>query len=192
MNASTNPQPGADAALPLISVQDAGDHLRVCPLPAEAGTPHAFDPFRLCIGSTLIDHLVYLAEGIWQRHQRCLGMVLLARLADRRIGFYVPRQRVAWDAASWTLAAPDVPNEDRGIRAIGTLQSRLLGPGEEPIDAVPPLPGVHAVAVIKGPARELWTFLRDTEGTRLISPGLFIAEEREAELAEILPRLEFV
>lgn len=159
MSASPHPEPGA--ALPLASIIHAEHGLSVAPLSEETGTPHAFEPFPLWIGSTLIDHLVYLCEGVWQRHQRCLGMVLLARLSDRRIGFYVPRQRVAWDAASWTLAAPDVPNEGRGIRAIGTLQSRLLGLGEKPIDAVPPLPGVHAVAVIKGPTRELWTFLRD-------------------------------
>jgi hypothetical protein len=68
----------------------------------------------------------------------------------------------------------------------------VLGSSEEPIDAVPPVPGAHLVAVIKGPTRELWSFVRDEHGTRLVSPGLFIDEQREDSLESILGRLTFV
>jgi hypothetical protein len=190
MNASSNPELGA--VLPLVTLVPAEDRLLVAPLPEDGGTACTFEPFPLWVPAPLIDRLLYLNEALWTRHQRCMGHVLLVRTTDRSVGFYTPRQRVAADSASWSLSAPDVCNEGRAIRAVGTLQSRVLGAREEPIDAVPPVPGAHLVAVIKGHTRELWSFVRDEQSTRLVSPGLFIDEQREDSLESILERLTFV
>ncbi len=144
------------------------------------------------LAKSMTDWLAIFCEIFWQRHERCVSVLLLLDLATRRWSFEVPAQRCSRDASCWTARYGVSADPSRKPVLAGTYQSRLLAENEQVSDAVPPIPGAHFVHVIEQTCRGVYTFLRIDEELHALQPQVLIVDDLEAMMAECRPRVRLL
>jgi hypothetical protein len=178
-------------ALPTLRLIRENDHVLFVPgvAPAVSGTD--VEPARLpVLPKMLTDHLALLCELVWQRHRRCFAVVLLLNPNTQDWCYAVPRQRCGRTASCWSTLRRDVPEAPEDTLLAGSFQTRVLAPGEDPADAVPPLPGVHMVHTVQ-PEHEIRCFLRVDDQTHPVAARVVIVDDMEVAMQGWLPRLTF-
>ena len=184
---------GGGRALPTLRLIRSGERVLFAPASAtsadvsEAGVALSPLPF---IPKLLTDHLAVLCELVWQRHRRCFAVVLLLNPQTGDWCYGVPRQRCGKTASCWSTLRRHVPEAPEDTLLAGSFQTRVLAPGEDAADAVPPVPGAHIVHEIK-PQHLIRCFLRLDDRTHPVAARVVIADDLEAALEGWMPRLTF-
>jgi hypothetical protein len=169
----------------------SGGHWLVAPT-AEIGEGVSFPPFILPrVPQSRVAWLVACGDRVWQRRQRCLAALLLLGTRCGRWTLRLPQQRCGPDAACWTASADNLSGPPSDLRLAGSYQTRVLAPGEQAIETVPALDGVHLVQVIE-PARgtgPLWVFVRSAGRVRDVRPDRVVGDDLAEAIDEAMPRL---
>ena len=156
-----------------------------------------FRPFGLpAIPQSLCDWCAIFCERFWAERKRCVAMVLMLDVRTRGWAMALPAQRCGRDAACWSTARADYPQFPETAVLCGTFQSRILAPGEDPADAVPPAAGLHFVLSLPGTAEvqpgRVYCFVRTDAAagsTRLVPAADVILDDWAAALEQALPRV---
>lgn len=195
-SASPNDLPPPPArALPQVRLVE--DEHAVTVHLAEGSVTAGFRPFGLPpIPQSLTDWLAIFSERFWAEQHRCVAAVLLLDIQSCGWAMALPAQRCGRDAACWSTLRSDFPQFPDTAVLCGTFQSRVLAEGEDPADAVPPIPGLHLVLSLPGtvevqPGR-VYCFVRTDAvagSTRLVPAADVIFDDWAAALEQALPRL---
>lgn len=184
----------AARALPQIRLlRKDGRALVAPPVSGALSMASAFEPFPLPkIPLSKLSWAGTFCEIAWQRHRRCVGIVLLVNTRTHRWGFGFPARRCSKTAACWSVSRADFPQLGDAVFLGGSFQCRLLASGEEPEDAVPPADGLHIVMVVKGEDREVWGFVRAEDQVRHIPPEDVAIDDWAATFEECRDRLRWM
>jgi hypothetical protein len=189
---SPEPQP---RALPQVRLVEDEHAVRVHL--ADGSVVAGFRPFGLpAVPQSLTDWTAIFCERFWADRRRCVAMVLMLDLKTRGWAMALPAQRCGRDAACWSTLRADFPQFPDTAVLCGTFQSRVLAAGEDPADAVPPVPGLHFVLSLPGTAEmqpgRVYCFVRTgaaAGSTRLVPADDVILDDWAAALEQALPRL---
>ncbi len=143
--------------------------------PAESHfTPMSFPPFPL----SQCAWLTGLAEHFYERHQRCLAVLLILETGNANwITPMLPTQRCYTGGASFQLCKTDFDDLSPACRIGGSFQLTDAATPEESEAQVPSFDGLHQVYAISGNARTKQFFLR-TDGTvHLVLPESVLIDD---------------
>jgi hypothetical protein len=148
-------------------------------------------PMKL-MPKTLSDNAAVVAEQFWQAHQRCLAVLFIYNLRDDRWGIGIPRQRASRDSSCWQPHRADFPDLEPTAVVIGSLQTRVLESHEAPIDAVPPVDGVHMVLCLRGTERMIYTFMRIAGAAMHVPVQVAVLDDLTGLLQGAVQRVEII
>jgi hypothetical protein len=158
--------------------------------PAMAG--NQTNAYALCrLPRSLADQLGTACQWFWQRHQRCLGILLLLEPEHHIWSVVIPAQRCSRDSACWSASRRDLPGIGPSMVLMGSFQSRMLGKGEDPADCPPPHDGLHLVMSIGSGLPQVHTFLRCDGQTRPVPVSDVLFDDIEHLFEEAIGRLKF-
>ena len=188
MSKSNNEPPSPiSRALPLVQLRREGDAVIVVPDSPELQRFHLPR-----IDKSLVDWLSSALEQILREHQRCAAILLALDLSTPQWTFYVPRQNADRDAACWLLHKNPTVVLPPTNRIAGSLQVRILAPGEEAADAIPPVDGLHIVQVFNEDILTMWCFLRVHHEAMHVDPDDVIERDLARLVAKIRDRTQFI
>lgn len=144
------------------------------------------------LSKSLSDWLALGSDLFRQRHRRCVAVLLVFDLTTRRWGYGIPRQQASCDAVCWRMLKEDFPGMSTAVRVAGSLQMRVLSPGEEPHDAVPPFDGLHLVQIPQQPQQTIWTFVRVGHQVNHVPAADVMCDDLEGLVLEFESRSQIV
>ncbi len=156
-----------------------------------AGTADT-DAYALCrVPKSLIDELAIAAQWFWNRHKRCLGILLMLEPKKRVWSATIPTQRCSRDSSCWSPRQRDLPTELPTSILVGSFQSRVLSPGEDPADCPPPHDGLHLVMIVGSDPLCIVAFLRCEGKTRQVPASDILFDDCEELIESVRGRLTF-
>jgi len=144
------------------------------------------------LSKSLADWLALGTNLYLQRRRRCVAVLLVFNLTTRLWGYGVPRQQAGRDAACWRMLKSDFPGMSPAVRVAGSLQIRVLSPGEEPHDVVPPFDGLHLVQVPQQLQQTIWTFVRIDQQVNHVPAADVMHDDLEGLVSEFESRSQIV
>ncbi len=152
-----------------------------------------FDPFEMPqIPRSLADWLLSLCQHFWNQHRRCLAAVLLLDSQTHGWGTAIPTQRCSRDASCWSTRRENVDGLLPTHLLAGSFQCRIISPGEELADAVPPVDGVHLVLQLTPQKNVLAMFIRMNGIVQAASADRVFLDDWENMLRRVESRLTLI
>lgn len=130
-------------------------------------------------------------QAVWERHQKCHALLLLANPIRQSWSVTVPPQSPREDGVSWRVANVVPHGEvDPGTHLVaGSFQMCRAAVPEDALDLVPPGDGLHLIHPVTVQPGGLWSFLRVAGQLDQYRPEDLIVDDQRVHIEQVMKLL---